>query len=47
MPADGPKHKRTRKSPRLQENFNQKGQADNKPTDNQPDPTENLKNNKT
>ena len=27
MPADGPKHKRTRKSPRLQENYEQKGQA--------------------
>ena len=42
LPAKGPKHKRDRKSPRLQEKYGQKGQVDNLPTDSQPDPTEIL-----
>ena len=42
LPAEGLKHKRARKSPHLQEYFGQKGQVDNLPTDNQPDPTETL-----
>ena len=37
LPAAGPKHKRARKSPRLQ-----KGQVDNILTESQPDPTETL-----
>ena len=41
LPAEVPKHKRTRKSPRLQKTYGQKGQVDNLPTDSQPDPTEN------
>ena len=42
LPAKGPKHKRTRKSPSLQEKIGKKGQVDNLPTDSQPDPTETL-----
>ena len=42
LPAEGPKHKRARKSPRLQEKYGQKSQVDNLPTDSQPDPTETL-----
>ena len=37
--AEGPKHKRLRKSPRLQEKYEQKRQVDNLPTDSQSDPT--------
>ena len=40
LPAEGPKHKRARKSLRLQEKYEQKCQVDNLPTDSQPDPTE-------
>ena len=42
LPAKDPKHKRARKSPRLQEKYGQKGQVDNLPTDSQPEPTETL-----
>ena len=42
LAAEGPKHKRARKSPRLQKKYRQKGQVDNLPTDSQPDPTETL-----
>ena len=42
LPAEGPKHKRARKSTRLQEKYGQKGQVDNLPTDSQPDPTDTL-----
>ena len=42
MPEEGPKHKRARKSPSLQEKYGQKDQVDNLPTDSQPDPTETL-----
>ena len=42
LPAEGPKHKRARKSPRLQEKYGQKGKVDNLPTGSQPDPTETL-----
>ena len=42
LPTEGPKHKRAKKSPRLQEKYGQKGQVDNLPTDSQPDPTETL-----
>ena len=37
LPADGPKHKRARKSSHLQEKYKQNGQVDNLPTDSQPD----------
>ena len=40
--AEGPKHKRAKKSPPLQEKYDQKGQVDNLPTDSQPDLTEIL-----
>ena len=40
LPATGPEHKPFR--PRLQENYEQKGQVDNLPTESQPDPTEAL-----
>ena len=40
--AEGPKHKRVRKSPRLQKKYEQKFQVDNLSTDSQPDPTETL-----
>ena len=42
LPAQGLKHKRFRKSPRLQENNKQQGQVDNLPIDSQQDPTETL-----
>ena len=42
LPTEGPKHKRARKSPCLQEKYGQKGQVDNLPTDSQPEPTETL-----
>ena len=42
LPAEGSMHKRARKSPLLQENYGQKGQVDNLPTDSQRDPTEAL-----
>ena len=42
LPAEGPKQKRARKSPRLQEKYRGKGQVDNLPTDSQTDPTETL-----
>ena len=42
LPAEGPKHKRVRNSPCLQEKYGKKGQVDNLPTDSQPDPTETL-----
>ena len=42
LPAEDPKHKRARKSPRLQEKYRQKSQVDNLPTDSQPDPAEIL-----
>ena len=37
LPAEGFKYKRARKSPRLQEKYDEKGQVDNLPTDSQPD----------
>ena len=40
LPAEGLKHRLFRKSPRLQEKYQQKGQVDNLPTDSQPDLTE-------
>ena len=33
LPAEGPKHKCVRKSPRLQEKYEQKGQVDSLATD--------------
>ena len=33
LPTEGPKHKRARNSPRLQENYGQERQVDNLPTD--------------
>ena len=42
LPAEGPKHKLARKSPRPQEKYGQKSQVHNIFTDNQPDPTERL-----
>ena len=42
LPTEGPKHKRAKKSLRLQEKYRQKGQVVNLPTDSQPDPTETL-----
>ena len=42
LSAEGLKHKLVRKSLRLQEKFEQKGQVDNLPTGSQPDPTETL-----
>ena len=32
LPAEGPKHKTARKSPRLQKKYGQKGQVDNLPS---------------
>ena len=40
LPAAGHEHKPVRRSPRLQEKYEQKGQVDYLPTGNQPDPTE-------
>ena len=40
LPAEGPKHKRAKKSLCLQEKHGQKGKVDNLFTDNQPDPSE-------
>ena len=40
LPAEGPMHKRARKSPSLQEKYVQKGQVDNLSTDSQPDSIE-------
>ena len=42
LSAVGLKHKRVRKSPRLQEKYEQKGQVDNVPTDSQVDQTKTL-----
>ena len=42
LPAAGPEHKPVRRSPRLQEKYEQKGQVDYQPTGSQPDPTEAL-----
>ena len=42
LPVKVFKYKRVRKSPRLQKNYEQKGQVDNLPTGIQPDPTETL-----
>ena len=42
LPAEVPKHKRARMSPRLQKKYRHKGQVGNLPTDSQPDSTETL-----
>ena len=42
LPAAGHEHKPVRRSPRLQEKYEQKGQVDYLPTVSQPDPTEAL-----
>ena len=42
LPATGPEHKPVRRSPHLQEKYEQKGQVDNLPIESQPDPTEAL-----
>ena len=42
LPAEGPKPKRARMSPRLQGKHGEKDLVDNLPTDSQPDPTETL-----
>ena len=42
LPAAGPENKPVRRSPRLQEKSEQKGQVDYLPTVSQPDPTEAL-----
>ena len=42
LPAAGNKHKPVKRSPRLQEKYEQKGQVDYLPTVSQPDPTEAL-----
>ena len=42
LPAAGPEHKPVRRSPRLQEKYEQKGQVDYPPKESQPDPTEAL-----
>ena len=42
LPAAGPEHKPVRRSPRLQEKYEQKSQVDNLPIESQPDPNEAL-----
>ena len=42
LPAADPENKPVRRSPRLQEKYEQKGQVDYLPTGSQPDPTEAL-----
>ena len=42
LPAEGPIHKRARKSPCLQDNYGQKGHVDNIHANSQPDPNETL-----